>query len=42
MTFETDSKDGANEGCGQENGWVGLNPDASAEGSTPNCEVPDA
>ena len=25
-----------------ENGWVGLNPDASAEGSTPNCEVPDA
>ena len=35
------SKDGANEGCGQEYGWVGLNPDASAEGSTPNCEVPD-
>ena len=35
-------KDGVNAGCRQVNGWIGLNPETCAEGSYPNCEVPDA
>ena len=36
------SKGGVNAVSERGHGWVGLNLDGAAEGSVPDCEVPDA